>query len=187
MSGKTEPALTWQSRPLAEVIRSINKYSNNVMTRQLLYTLGAENSAAPGTREDGVKVIRSYLVDRGLSPESLVIDNGAGLSRETRISAALLAEVLQLAEGGPYGAEFVASMSIGGLDGTTRGRFSNQREGRAHIKTGRLDHVTALAGYVHADSGKTYVVAAMVNAPDAHRGPGEELLNELVNWVHALP
>ena len=187
VSDEIRPVLTWQSRPLAEVIRSINKYSNNVMTRQLLYTLGAENSTAPGTREDGVEVIRSYLVDRGLSPESLVIDNGAGLSRETRISAALLAEVLQLAEGGPYGAEFVASMSIGGLDGTTRGRFSNQEEGRAHIKTGRLDHVTALAGYVHAASGKTYVVTAMVNTPDAHRGPGEELLNELVNWVHALP
>ena len=182
-----EPVLTWHSRPLGEVIRSINKYSNNVMTRQLLYTLGAQGSDAPGTREGGVEVVRGYLVDRGLSPESLVIDNGAGLSRETRISAALLADVLQLAESSPYGAEFMASMSIGGLDGTTRGRFDDREEGRAHVKTGRLDHVTALAGYVHAASGKTYVVTAMVNATDAHRGPGGEFLNELVSWVHALP
>jgi len=182
-----EPVLTWRSRPLGEVIRSINKYSNNVMTRQLLYTLGAEKSKAGGSREGGVDVIRRYLVDRGLSPETLVIANGAGLSRETRISAALLAEVLRLAQASPYGAEFTASMSIGGLDGTTRGRFNGQEEGRAHVKTGRLDHVTALAGYVHAASGKTYVVTAMVNATDAHRGPGGELLNELVSWVHALP
>ena len=182
-----EPALTWHSRPLAEVIRSINKYSNNVMTRQLLYTLGAERSTEAGTREGGVGAIRDYLVERGLSPESLVLVNGAGLSRDTRISAALLADVLDLAQGSPFGAEFMSSMSIGGLDGTTRGRFDEPEEGRAHVKTGRLDHVTAMAGYVHAGNGKTYVVAAMVNAPDAHRGPGGELLNELIGWVHALP
>ena len=81
----------------------------------------------------------------------------------------------------------MASMSIGGLDGTTRGRFDEPEEGRAHVKTGRLDHVMALAGYVHADNGKTYIVTAMVNAPDAHRGPGGELLNELISWVYALP
>ena len=182
-----EPALTWHSRPLAEIIRSINKYSNNVMTRQLLFTLGAEQSAEPGTRGSGVEVIRNYLVKRGLTPESLVLVNGAGLSRDTRISAALLADVLYLAQGSPFGAEFMASMSIGGLDGTTRGRFDEPEEGRSHVKTGRLDHVTALAGYVHAGNGKTYVVTAMVNAPDAHRGPGGELLNELISWVHALP
>jgi len=182
-----DPALIWHSRPLAEIIRSINKYSNNVMTRQLLYTLGAEQSVGPGTRESGVDVIRNYLVERELSPESLVMANGAGLSRQTRISAALLADVLYLAQDSPFGAEFMASMSIGGLDGTTRGRFNGPEEGRAHVKSGRLDDVVALAGYVHAGNGKTYIVTAMVNAPEAHRGPGGELLNELISWVYALP
>ena len=182
-----EPILTWQSQPLAEVIRSINKYSNNVMTRQLLYTLGAEEISVPGTRESGVEVIHDYLTERGLNPLSLVIDNGAGLSRGSRISASLLANMLALAQTSPFGSEFMASMSIGGLDGTTRGRFDFSQEGRAHIKTGSLDDVTALAGYVHAASGKTYIVTAMVNAPDAHRGPGQELLDELVSWVYALP
>lgn len=182
-----EPIFTWQSQPLAEVIRSINKYSNNVMTRQLLYTLGAEENSVPGTRESGVEVIRDYLIERGLNPSSLVIDNGAGLSRDSRISASLLANILTLAQASPFGSEFMASMSIGGLDGTTRGRFDSSQEGRAHIKTGRLDDVTALAGYVHAANGKMYIVTAMVNAPDAHRGPGRELLDELVSWVYALP
>ena len=182
-----EPALIWRSRPLGEVIRSINKFSNNVMTRQLLFTLGAEGSGEPGTRQGGAAVIRRYLADRGLSSASLVVDNGAGLSRHTRISAALLADVLVRAQASPYGAEFIASMSIGGLDGTTRGRFTDREAGRVHVKTGRLDHVTALAGYVHAANGNTYVVSAMVNATDAHRGPGRELLNALVSWVHDLP
>ena len=182
-----EPALIWRSRPLGEVIRSINKYSNNVMTRQLLFTLGAEGSGEPGTREGGAAVIRRYLADRGLGAASLVVDNGAGLSRNTRISAALLADVLARAQASPFGAEFMASMSIGGLDGTARRRFTDREAGRVHVKTGRLDHVTALAGYVHAANGRTYVVSAMVNATDAHRGPGRELLNELVSWVHDLP
>ena len=181
-----EPMLTWQSPPLAEVIRSINKYSNNVMTRQLLYTLGAEQNSVSGTREAGIEVIYNYLTERGLNPLSLVVDNGAGLSRDTRISASLLTNVLELAQTSSFGSEFMASMSISGLDGTTRGRFDDSQEGRAHIKTGSLDDVAALAGYVHAASGKTYLVSAMVNAPDAHRGPGRELLDELISWVYEL-
>jgi len=188
ISEDAEPALTWRSRPLAEVIRSINKFSNNVMTRQLLYTLGAEVLGPPGTRAGGIEVIRAHLAERGLDPGSLVIDNGAGLSRETRISAALLAATLRLAARSPHGPEFLASLSLGGLDGTTRGRFNGGAEaGRMHVKTGRLDDVTALAGYVHAASGATYVVSAMVNAPDVHRGPGEELLDVLMRWIHAQP
>src|SRR5690606_20182336 len=81
------PALSWRSAPLGEVIRSINKNSNNVMTRQLLYTLGAETFGAPGTREKGIAAIRDFLAAQGFDLASLVIDNGAGLSRNERISA----------------------------------------------------------------------------------------------------
>ena len=171
MSEELEPILVWDSLPLGDVIRRINKFSNNVMTRQLLYTLGLEASDRPGTRAGGVDVIRDHLASRGLNVDSLVIDNGAGLSRQTRISAQLLADMLQLAQQPPYGAEFMASMSIGGLDGTTRRRFEDDEAlGRSHLKTGSIDHVAAIAGYVHALSGTTYVVAAMINATDAHRG-----------------
>ena len=183
-----EPALVWRSPPLAEIIREINKYSNNVMTRQLLYTLGVEASSSPGTRAGGVEAIRDHLSARGLNTGSLVLDNGAGLSRQTRISAQLLADILQLAQEPPYGAEFMASMSLAGLDGTTRKRFAGREVlGRSHVKTGSLDHVAAVAGYVHGAGGVTHVVAAMINATDVHRGPGEEFLDELVNWVHELP
>jgi D-alanyl-D-alanine carboxypeptidase/D-alanyl-D-alanine-endopeptidase (penicillin-binding protein 4) len=181
-----EPTLVWPSRPLGEVIRSINKNSNNVMTRQLLYTLGAEQLGVPGTREHGVEIVTNFLDARGLDTSSLILRNGAGLSRESRISARLMADILLAAERGPYAAEFVASLSLGGIDGTTRGRFDRASgSGRMHVKSGRLDHVSALAGYWHAANGGDYVVAIMLNSEDAHRGPGQELEEAVLYWLNS--
>jgi len=182
-----QPALVWRSHPLGEVIRSINKNSNNVMTRDLVYTLGAELGAAPGTREKGLAAIRLFLAQRGIDVSSLSMQNGAGLSRDERASAQLLVDVLRAAYRSPFAPEFLASLSLGGIDGTTRGRFHRDNEVLMHVKTGRLDHVSALAGYVHADSGKTYVLAVIMNSEDAHRGPGQELEEAVVRWVQARP
>jgi len=178
------PALIWDSKPLGEVIRSINKNSNNVMTRQLLYTLGAEAAGAPGTRESGVAAVRDLLTARGLDIGSLVLQNGAGLSRDERASMQLFVDILRKAYASPYAPEFLASLSLGGLDGTTRGRFdAAPSQGVMHLKTGRLDHVSAVAGYVHAASGRTYVVAAVMNHDNAHRGPGEELEEAVLRFA----
>ncbi|HLF12049.1 MAG TPA: D-alanyl-D-alanine carboxypeptidase/D-alanyl-D-alanine-endopeptidase [Gammaproteobacteria bacterium] len=179
--------MIWQSRPLGEVIRSINKNSNNVMTRQLLYTLAAEQFGAPGTRENGIKAVREFLTSRGLDDSSLTLTNGAGLARDEKVSARLLADILRAAQQSAYAPEFIASLSLGGMDGTTRGRFGETSgNGRMHVKTGRIDHVSALAGYLHAAAGKNYVVAIMLNTQDAHRGPGQELEEAVTQWVQAL-
>jgi D-alanyl-D-alanine carboxypeptidase/D-alanyl-D-alanine-endopeptidase (penicillin-binding protein 4) len=181
------PALVWQSKPLGEIVRSINKNSNNVMTRQLLYTLGAEAIGAPGTRENGVAVVRELLAARGLDTSSLMLQNGAGLSRDERASMQLLVDLLRAAYASPYAPEFIASLSLGGLDGTTRGRFDAAPASQVmHLKTGRLDHVSAVAGYVRAANGKTYVVAVVMNSPDAHRGPGQELEEAVLRYTLAL-
>jgi D-alanyl-D-alanine carboxypeptidase/D-alanyl-D-alanine-endopeptidase (penicillin-binding protein 4) len=181
------PALVWQSRPLGEVVRSINKNSNNVMTRQLLYTLGAEAAGAPGTRENGVAAVRELLTARGLDVDSLMLQNGAGLSRDERASMQFLVDLLRAAYRSPYAPEFIASLSLGGLDGTTRGRFdASPASGVMHLKTGRLDHVSAVAGYVRAANEKTYVVAVVMNSPDAHRGPGQELEEAVLRYTLAL-
>jgi serine-type D-Ala-D-Ala carboxypeptidase/endopeptidase (penicillin-binding protein 4) len=181
------PVLVWRSRPLGEVIRSINKNSNNVMTRDLVYTLGAELGGVPGTREKGVAAIRLFLAQRGLDVSSLRMQNGAGLSRDERASAELLAGVLRAAYKSPFAPEFMASLSLGGLDGTTRGRFHRDNQVLMHVKTGRLDHVSALAGYVHAQNDKSYVLVVIMNSEDAHRGPGQELEEAVVRWVQARP
>ena len=181
------PFLTHHSRPLSDIIKSINKFSNNVMTRQLLLTLGAAQREPPGTVGKGVQVINDYLAGLGLDTQSLHIDNGAGLSRDVRVSAKLLADILEHAWSIPHRPEFISSLAIAGVDGTARTRLKNQAAaGRAHIKTGTIADVSAIAGYVRARSGREYIVAGMLNHRLAHKGPGRELMNALVNWVHGL-
>ena len=181
-----EPILTAHSRPLGEIIRSINKYSNNVMTRQLLYTLAVEAFGPPATPEQGRRAITEHLQQRGIDTEGLVIDNGAGLSRQTRLTAKTLAEVLLQASASPYMAEYVASLSLPGLDGTTRRRFRERPQaGLMHLKTGRIDHVAAIAGFVQGRSGRRFVVVAVLNHAEVHRGPGQEFQDALLTWLTA--
>jgi D-alanyl-D-alanine carboxypeptidase/D-alanyl-D-alanine-endopeptidase (penicillin-binding protein 4) len=183
---ETTPALVWRSKPLGEVVRSINKNSNNVMTRQLLYTLGAEAAGAPGTPATGVAAARELLAARGLNTDSLMLQNGAGLSRDERASMQFLVDLLRKAYRSPYAPEFIASLSLGGLDGTTRGRFdAGPTAGVMHLKTGRLDHVSAVAGYVHAANDRTYVVAVVMNSQNAHRGPGQEFEEAVLRYTLA--
>jgi D-alanyl-D-alanine carboxypeptidase/D-alanyl-D-alanine-endopeptidase (penicillin-binding protein 4) len=180
-----KPLVSWNSPPLSEVIRSINKFSNNLMTRQTLLTLGAEVADMPATVEQGGQVVAEYLAMLGLDSTGLVIANGAGLSRDTRISPALMAKVLQHGHASPYMAEFIASLPINGVDGTMRNRLrSGGMRGNMHVKTGTLEGVSAVAGYVTAKSGKQYVVAGMLNHNLADRGPGVELMDALLTWVY---
>jgi D-alanyl-D-alanine carboxypeptidase/D-alanyl-D-alanine-endopeptidase (penicillin-binding protein 4) len=181
----SSPALIWSSVPLAEAIRSINKNSNNVMTRQLVYTLGAQRYGAPGTRENGLRAIREFLASRGLDVTPLAMQNGAGLSRDERVSARLLVGVLRAAANSPYAPEFMASLSLGGQDGTMRNRLNDGSvDVVTHVKTGRLDDVSALAGYVHAPA-HTYAMAVLVNGKAADRGPGQEIEEAVVRWIQS--
>jgi D-alanyl-D-alanine carboxypeptidase/D-alanyl-D-alanine-endopeptidase (penicillin-binding protein 4) len=177
--------LTWESPPLAEVIRSINKNSNNVMTRQLLLTLGAELRGVPGTERNGAEVIEEFLASRGINDGSLHIVNGAGLSRDSRVSARLLVDMLAAAARTAYAPEFMASLSIAGIDGTTRDRYdASSGNGVMHVKTGRLDHVSGLAGYAHGADDALYALAILMNSNDAHLGLGQELEEAVLRWLH---
>ena len=180
-----EPLLSFDSLPLTEMIARINKHSNNVMARQLLYTLGAEANGAPGTEDSGKAVISKWLVDKGLASTKITIENGAGLSRMTRTTARDMAKMLQFAWRQPYMPEYLASLSLSGLDGTLRRRFANTGlVGRAHLKTGTHDHVAAIAGYLQSRSGRRFAVVAMQNFEDIHRGPGAEVQEALLRWLY---
>lgn len=183
VEGDAEPFLSFNSLPLAEMIARINKYSNNVMARQLMYTLGAEVNGPPGTEDSGKAVIDKWLTDNGLV--STEIENGAGLSRTTRTTAKDMVAMLEFAWQQPYMPEYLASMSLSGLDGTLRRRFDDtDLVGKAHLKTGSLDHVTAIAGYLQAKSGRRFAVVAMQNYEDIHRGPGEEVQEAILRWLY---
>lgn len=185
MPADTKPFVSFDSLPLNEMIARVNKHSNNVMARQLVYTLSAEINGAPGTEEGGREVIAQWLTDNDLESCKCAIENGAGLSRDSRLAAVDMASLLRFAWQQPYMPEYLASMSISGLDGTLRRRFKgSQLIGKAHLKTGSMDHVAAIAGYLQSRSGRRLVVVAMQNHTDVHRGPGEEVQEALLRWLY---
>jgi D-alanyl-D-alanine carboxypeptidase/D-alanyl-D-alanine-endopeptidase (penicillin-binding protein 4) len=180
-----EPAMSFPSLPLADVITRINKYSNNVMARQLLFTLSSEVLGAPGTEEGGREVITNWIADAGLNLDGLILANGAGLSREVRMTAAGMGRLLEFGWRQPYMPEFASSLALAGKDGTLRRRFDDASlDGIAHLKTGSLDDVVAIAGYLQARSGRRFVVVTMQNHEDIHRGPGREVQEALLRWVY---
>jgi len=175
------------SPPLSELIRVVNKYSNNVMTRQLLLTLGAEKQGAPGTTEKGIAVIREWLRQRDLVFAELVLENGSGLSRTERISARHLGAVLLAAWQSPYMPEFLASLPILSLDGTLKRRRGGGLAGRAHLKTGSIDNVRAQAGIVLDEHGRRMVVVVLHNAASADTAAGEAVQSAVLGWVNGRP
>jgi D-alanyl-D-alanine carboxypeptidase/D-alanyl-D-alanine-endopeptidase (penicillin-binding protein 4) len=173
--------VTSESPPLADVIRSINKFSNNVMARHMLLTLGAERFGAPGTVEKGDRVVEEFLNRRGVVVPELRVENGAGLSRESRISARGLVKILLAADKSPYRPEFVSSLGLAGLDGTVRRRFRDEEfAGHMHLKTGTLSGVHAIAGYVDCASGRRFAVAILQNGP----GWPDESQAAVLRWIY---
>lgn len=176
---------THESLTLAEVVRLVNKYSSNSMARALLLTLGAERyPGRPATPSAGREAVQEFLSRQGIAMPDLVLENGSGLSRTERLTAAGLADLLQAAYRSQYMPEFAASLPLSALDGTLRRRFRTaEMQGRLRMKTGTLEDVTALAGYVNAASGRTYVTVVILNHPTASQGPGEDVQTELIKWV----
>ncbi|HSO45579.1 MAG TPA: D-alanyl-D-alanine carboxypeptidase, partial [Rhodoferax sp.] len=164
------------SPTLAEVIRDVNKFSNNVMAQQVFLTLGLP---APATTESSRAAVRQWWQRRISATDAPTIDNGSGLSRQNRISAQQLGQLLQMAYASPHMPELMSSLPLVGVDGTLK--RSRASSASAHLKTGSLKEVTALAGYVHAASGKRYVLVAMVNHPNA--AAVRPALDALIDWA----
>lgn len=183
-----EGATPWhrhRSPPLALVVRGINKFSNNVMSRNLLLTLGAKRFGPPGTTDKGRRAVAAWLKRRGIDLPHLRLVNGAGLSRDTRITARGLGRMLLAGERSRFRPEFAASLPLASLDGTLRRRLAGHPEAtRVRLKTGRLDGVRALAGYVRAPSGRTLAVAALQEHSGIHRSEGGTAVQDaLLRWL----
>ncbi len=169
-----------ESPPLSDAVRDINKYSNNVMARQLYLTLG--NDSAPASADRARKRLGEWLHSRGLSLPGLEVENGSGLSRKERISAEGLNRLLLDAWNSPVMPEFVSSMPIVGMDGTMKKRLrESDASGRAHIKTGTLDGVKTAAGYALDSQGRRHAVVFLINHPRAQLG--QPAIDALLLWV----
>jgi D-alanyl-D-alanine carboxypeptidase/D-alanyl-D-alanine-endopeptidase (penicillin-binding protein 4) len=162
----------------------VNKFSSNVMARTVFLTLAAEKSGRPATAAGGRQAVASFLASRGITIPDLSLENGSGLSRDERVTAQGLADVLLDAYRSQYMPEFAASLPLSATDGTLKSRFrSPDMQGRLRMKTGTLDDVSALAGYVHAASGRSFVTVIILNHAAAGSGAGHALQAALVEWV----
>jgi D-alanyl-D-alanine carboxypeptidase/D-alanyl-D-alanine-endopeptidase (penicillin-binding protein 4) len=177
--------LDFESLTLGEIIRLTNKYSSNLMARHLLLTVGEERYGAPATVEKGIAAITEWGKERGVAPQDLELDNGSGLSRTARVSVATMATVLRAAYRSPYAPEFLASLPLAGIDGTLRSRMRTAAAGSVRLKTGHIDGVSGVAGYVSAPDGKVYVLVCLINDPKVDTGAGEPVHAALVQWIQA--
>jgi serine-type D-Ala-D-Ala carboxypeptidase/endopeptidase (penicillin-binding protein 4) len=178
-----QPFLSFDSLSLGEIVRLTNKFSSNLMARHLLLTMGEEHSGAPATLEKGAAAIADWSRERGLDLQGIDIDNGSGLSRNTRISALQMAQTLSAAYRSRYAPEFLASLPLAGVDGTLRSRMKTSPGGGVRLKTGHIDGVSGVAGYVTGNSGKTYVLVSLVNHSRTDLGAGEPVHAALVTWM----
>lgn len=174
------------SQPLANVVRDINKWSNNVMAKQLLLTIGAEQQGQPASEVSGMLAVKSWLMDKGRNVDKLVIENGSGLSRVERVAVNNLGQMLIDAYQGPTMPELLSSLPILSLDGTLINRLKGtQVSARAHMKTGSINGVSAIAGYVLDAKNRRNVVVMIVN--DIKASSSKNAQDALIKWVYERP
>ena len=176
------------SPDLVTMVRDINKWSSNVMARQLLLTIGAENRLEDENddRVAGIRVIYDWLEDKGINTAGMVIDNGAGLTRHGRITARQGAQILQHAWNSSYSADLMASMPIIAMDGTMARRLRNTgMDGEGRIKTGYLENVRSIAGFTRDSNNTTWAVVGMVNNDPAWNG--QAVLDRILYSLHFRP
>ena len=178
------------SDPLGYVVRDINKWSNNLMARQLLLTLALEKQVAPATEAIGGQVLKDWMSAKNINANEMVIENGSGLSRTERISAEHLGALLVSAYHSAIMPEIMASLPILALDGTVKMRLNDSAimsaiQGRAHLKTGSLDGVSAIAGYVLDAKNRRHVMVMMVNNGKAEQS--KKAQDALIEWTYNQP
>jgi D-alanyl-D-alanine carboxypeptidase/D-alanyl-D-alanine-endopeptidase (penicillin-binding protein 4) len=178
-----KPFAVFESPAAAEIVRDMNKFSNNVMARQIFLTLSAETTRLPGRYDRSARVVQSWLQARGLDFPELVIENGSGLSRRDRISPANLGRLLVAAYRSSVMPEFISSMPLVAYDGTLRRRLRFESvAGQAHIKTGSLADVRSIAGYVLDRTGRRVAVVFIVN--HANAAAGQAAQDAVLKWVY---
>ncbi len=177
--------IEFESLPLWQIIWGLNKFSNNFVGDQILKKLGAETWGVPGTIEKGLTAVRDILEDSGLTKDSYKMTDGSGLNRQTFVTARQVTKVLNLAyHDFSIFPEYIASFGISGVDGTLRRRFSSSKmKGRIRAKTGSLDGVASLAGYLETDSGEKLAFTIIINDPKLKYGKMSAWVDKIVTLL----
>ncbi|MEW6684917.1 MAG: D-alanyl-D-alanine carboxypeptidase/D-alanyl-D-alanine-endopeptidase [Candidatus Edwardsbacteria bacterium] len=156
-----QPLFVWHSLPLQELVKVVNKRSDNIYAEYLFNTLGAEITQE-ASHQGGMGVQQEFLLETNLGECRLV--DGSGLSKENEVTPRQIVNLLQYIYQQPYAETFYNSLPIAGIDGTLGQRMQNEEvRGRVYAKTGTLNGVSALSGYLRAKNGKTYAFAIIGN------------------------
>ena len=198
--------LEFAGTSLLEAVTDTNKYSNNVMARQIFLTPALEKLKLSVSTSDAIALTHKWLQQNQLNMPELVLENGSGLSEIERISPKHMTDLLKYAASSKHNDVFVASLPIAGVDGTMRHRLVNQfkdlvshvwidpktqkknllpeklYQSGAYIKTGSLQHVRSIAGYVVSKTGKVYAVSSIINHPRANEGLGA-INDAMIIWL----
>ncbi|HKN48363.1 MAG TPA: D-alanyl-D-alanine carboxypeptidase/D-alanyl-D-alanine-endopeptidase, partial [Candidatus Polarisedimenticolia bacterium] len=175
----------YESRPLGPLVRDMNKNSNNFMAEAILKTLAAQFVEQPGTTTNGIEVVRTYLAGLGIDPAALQVVDASGLSDQDRVPARLIAEVLARAHDDfEVGPELMASLPIGGADGTLEDRFGGEEaKRRVRAKTGRIAGALSLAGYAVNRDGRRLAFAILANQPRGSIDAVHQAIDRLVDAI----
>ena len=154
---------SYESKPLLEDVRVINKVSQNLHAEILLRLLGRERGNG-GTIEGGLEVLRQFLTQAGISSEQYVFYDGSGLSRQNLVTPHAITQMLRYGAAQPWGAAFKATLPVSGIDGSLSDRLTSPRlKNRVLAKTGSLGGVKNLSGYATTDGGQTVVFSILSN------------------------
>ncbi len=163
---RTDQPLTlasYESKPLLQDVRVINKVSQNLHAEILLRLLGRERGNA-GTVEGGLEVLSGFLTQAGISSDQYVFYDGSGLSRQNLVTPHAIVQLLSYCSTQPWGPDYKATFPVSGVDGTLSERFNSPRlQSRVMAKTGSLGGVKALSGYATTDTGQVVVFSIMSN------------------------
>jgi D-alanyl-D-alanine carboxypeptidase/D-alanyl-D-alanine-endopeptidase (penicillin-binding protein 4) len=174
---------SYESQPLKEDLRVINKVSQNLHAELLLRLLGREKGTA-GTIEGGLEVVRGFMQQVGVPSDEYVFYDGSGLSRQNLVTPDAIVHLLTYINQQPWGALFQDTLPLAGVDGSLSGRFKlGQAQGHVRAKTGSLGHVNALSGYATTVKGEKVVFTVMANN---HNLAGKRAIETIDRIVDAI-
>lgn len=173
--------ISWSSPPVSDIVKALNKHSSNFVAEQLLKTLGAEATGAPGSTRAGLSVVAAEIEPIGIDPADLVMRNGSGLDRKSRVTARHLVRLLSAAwREFDIRHEWLASLPVAGRDGTLSERMKGTiAAGRLRAKTGSLRGVSCLAGYTQARNGRVLAFALLINGIEGSPERAEALQDRI--------
>jgi serine-type D-Ala-D-Ala carboxypeptidase/endopeptidase (penicillin-binding protein 4) len=173
-----------ESPPITAAVNDVGKFSNNVMAQHLLLTIDKEKNGAPANLARGSETVKRWMQSVVKDASGLVIENGSGLSRAERVSAQTLVALFRYMQSRPTFEAYLNSLPIAGVDGTLSYRFQNSSaQASAFLKTGGLNDVRSLAGYLRRSDGRFFYFVGIVNHPRANAGM--VALERAVEWAYA--